>query len=160
MTMRWQDPEYACQMSEAHVGYAPTEEARRNMSAAATGREFSAETRQKISEKTRGRFKGEPAAGFAIHHGYRLLTGQQGHPLANVDGALAEHRKVLYDTIGPGPHLCHWGCGRLLLWGGGIEGIYADHLDRDKLHNEPENLVPSCWWCNWNRDNHTHPEVG
>jgi hypothetical protein len=67
------------------------------------------------------------------------------------NGEVLEHRRVLYDAIGPGPHECHWsgisGCGKVLEWGG-TGGIQADHLDGDKLNNDPTNLVPSCLGCN------------
>lgn len=82
--------------------------------------------------------------------GYKDLHMQQEHPLARKGGLLGEHRKVLYEKIGPGPHLCHWGCGKLLEWGG-LSGIVADHLDDDKLNNDPDNLVPSCSPCNCRR---------
>jgi hypothetical protein len=112
------------------------------------GREVSEETRKKLSESNRGkRPNGQAAVGFTFRKGYLFLTGQQDHPIANADGTLAEHRKVLYDAIGPGPHECHWGCGRLLEWGG-RDGIHADHLDGDKTNNTPENLVVSCGPCN------------
>lgn len=40
--------------------------------------------------------------------GYIKLTGSK-HPLA-IGGTVFEHRAVLYDSIGPGEHPCHW-CG-------------------------------------------------
>lgn len=121
----------------------------------------SAETRQKISEALlaskkkaevsalrRGKCWNEDAEadGWYLNRaGYCYLTGQQEHPLA-IRGAVAEHRKVLYDKIGPGPHPCHW-CRKMLYWGG-HDGICVDHLDDDKSNNDPENLVPSCSPCN------------
>lgn len=80
-----------------------------------------------------------------------VLCNQYEHPLSR-GGQLEEHRKVLYDKIGPGPHYCHWDCGKLLEWGG-IRGICSDHLDGDTLNNDPENLVPSCVVCNRQRGN-------
>lgn len=29
--------------------------------------------------------------------------------------------------------------------------VNVDHLDGDRLNNDPDNLVPSCGWCNTNR---------
>lgn len=133
-----------------------SEETRRKMSAAHTGKKrgpHSQEHKDNISKALRAKASG---VGFYITGGYRRLTGQWDHPLALPDGTVFEHRKVLYDKIGPGPHRCHWRCGRILTWDGGPQlGICADHLDNDKLNNDPENLVPSCrreniaraWWA-------------
>lgn len=93
----------------------------------------------------------EPARGRSISpYGYVILTGQQGHPLAAKNGAISEHRKVLYDKIGPGVHACHW-CGKQIEWLSPVRAmqICVDHLDEDKQNNAPENLVPSCFLCNW-----------
>lgn len=90
--------------------------------------------------------KQPPVGHYIDKDGYRWLTMQQGHPLAGGSGGLAEHRKVLYEKIGPGEHSCHW-CGKSLGWGT-IHGIIADHLDGDILNNDPNNLVASCFSCN------------
>lgn len=95
-----------------------------------------------------------PSAGFFETGGYRMLTGQL-HPLAQKGGVL-EHRKVLYDLIGPGPHPCHWasryGCEETSLeWSDGPR-LVVDHLDGDKQNNSPDNLVPSCTRCNSSRE--------
>jgi hypothetical protein len=140
MKSLWEDPGYRQKVHEGRLG-----------------RHFPEEVRQKISKKKRGiRPDGQPAVGVSVSDGYRILTGQQGHPLAGKMGNLPEHRKVLYEKIGSGPHPCHWhpvsGCGQLnLQWGNGIDGIFADHLDEDRLNNDPHNLVPSCHKCNWDR---------
>jgi hypothetical protein len=76
---------------------------------------------------------------------------QPDHPIADVSGKVMEHRMVLYDAIGTGPHACHWGCGREGLTWGGIRGIHVDHLDGDPSDNRLENLVPSCQSCNKSR---------
>lgn len=119
----------------------------------------SPETRQKISSSLRGRKRSMEFSeacrqrqlgsgkGYYYDGDYKFLTKQHDHPLANGEGMVAEHRKVLFDKIGPGPHLCHWGCGRELDWGG-CGGIQADHLDGIKDNNDPKNLVPSCQSCN------------
>lgn len=147
MLLMWQDPEYREQLVEAHTGKRASEETRRLLSEMRMGHATSEETRQKISTGRRGkRNGGEPAAGQFLKYGYRILTGQQEHPLSLSDGTLAEHRKVLYDKIGPGSHPCHW-CDWELAWGG-VDGICVDHLDTDRLNNNPENLVPSCHDCN------------
>ena len=91
-----------------------------------------------------------PAQGFCHIKGYKYLTGMQDHPLATRgSGQITEHRVVLYDAIGPGPHPCHW-CDRPLNWGGRT-GLQADHLDGVKTNNDITNLVPSCISCNRRR---------
>jgi len=127
-----------------------TDECRQKISAAKRGVSFTEEHRKKLSEG----HKGLPATRKAnpdgyIERGYRFFSGVD-HPVTTDSGKLAEHRRVLYDKIGPGPHECHWGCGRLLEWGG-RDGICADHLDADRSNNDPENLVPSCVVCNVHR---------
>ncbi len=118
------------------------------------GHPVSPETRSKISTSVsaarKGRKRtGEPMNGeFVTSAGYRCLTSQQEHPLAVGTGSLLEHRAVLYDKIGPGSHLCHWGCGKVLTWG---VDLFVDHLDSDRLNNDPDNLVPSCNPCNMHR---------
>lgn len=101
-----------------------------------------------------GRTKTEPTA--------RRNLWRPGHVLAGVNGYVAEHRAVLFDKIGYGPHLCHW-CGKGIRWtsrlvGTGHDGmLVADHVNVDGFDNRPENLVPSCQGCNatrarWIRD--------
>jgi hypothetical protein len=58
-----------------------------------------------------------------------------------------EHRIVLRAVIGGDPHPCHW-CNRMLAWG---VDLHVDHVDHDKLNNDPRNLVPSCQPCNNSR---------
>lgn len=134
-------------MSHSHEGYwTPERRAQVNPRHLHTP-----EARAKATESRRGKYLGQPARGYSENPGgYLDLHGQQEHPLARIGGLLGEHRKVLYEKIGPGPHYCHWGCGKLLDWGGS-GGIIADHLDGDKLNNAPGNLVPSCSPCNTGR---------
>lgn len=70
--------------------------------------------------------------------GYRLV------------GKEYEHRIVLRAVIGGEPHPCTW-CSRILTWG---VDLHVDHLDYDKLNNDPHNLVPSCQPCNNRRSRH------
>lgn len=74
-----------------------------------------------------------------------------GHPVAAPGGRVFEHRRNLYDAIGAGPHPCHW-CGLLVAWDRRSpydpDALVVDHLDYDKLNNDPTNLVPSCLSCN------------
>lgn len=39
----------------------------------------------------------------------------KGHPLSNPNGHIYEHRKVLFNAIGEGPHRCHW-CATEVAW--------------------------------------------
>lgn len=84
-------------------------------------------------------------------NGY-IVVREKDHPLAS-QGAVYEHRKVLYDAIGPGPHDCHW-CGDSVNWIKGVcvkGALVPDHLDGDKGNNALSNLVPACNRCNATR---------
>lgn len=79
------------------------------------------------------------------------------HPLRGKRGEVFEHRVVLYDHIGPGPHPCHW-CGSPVDWRvraqwASFRGdeLVVDHLDGNPQNNDPANLVPSCFTCNTRR---------
>lgn len=71
------------------------------------------------------------------------------HPIAPPSGKIWVHRRVLYDTIGAGPHPCHW-CGLSLQWRHEQRelSIHVDHLDGQTDNNEVSNLVVSCPSCN------------
>lgn len=139
-------------ISASHVGMTHTEESRAKMSASHRGKTQSPETRAKRSESLKRAWSVDERRkhdGFVDSYGYKIIGAEPDHPLARF-GKLSEHRMVLYDRIGPGPHSCHWGCGRELDWGG-ILGIVSDHINGDRLDNSPENLVPSCTACNMHR---------
>lgn len=82
--------------------------------------------------------------------GYYLLN-DVGHPLASGNGSVYEHRAVLYDAIGPGWHKCFY-CTTDVCWEHrwpkDRDALTVDHLDGDKLNNDPTNLVPCCAPCN------------
>lgn len=86
---------------------------------------------------------------------YRYVKLPKDHPLSAGSGKVPEHRVILFEKIGPGEHLCHWGCGSLLRWLPGqhtaAEAITTDHIDNDGQNNDPSNLVPSCHTCNVRR---------
>jgi hypothetical protein len=66
------------------------------------------------------------------------------HPLASPStGCVYEHRKVVFDRVGAGPHPCYW-CGKILEW----SRIVIDHLNEVKDDNRFENLAISCSPCN------------
>lgn len=163
---------------KANLSAAWTEERRKAQSERQTGTKHSSEAKRKIAEASKIRMTDEEKqklsewnaaywtderraqhsllqnpSGFSYDSdGYRILTGQRGHPLASNTGrsyTVREHRKVLFDSIGPGPHECHWnaqsGCGQTNLnW----DEISVDHLNGKVADNRIENLVPSCTKCN------------
>lgn len=76
-----------------------------------------------------------------------------GHPIGDKNGRIPEHRFVLFNKIGMGPHKCHW-CSRDVVWGLDRKDpsrLVVDHLDNQKMNNAPENLVASCQHCNIRR---------
>lgn len=74
------------------------------------------------------------------------------HPIASKRGMVYVHRALLFDTIGEHEHQCHW-CKTTVHWFAqeGQQPLHVDHLDGDRLHNHPDNLVPSCSACNSGR---------
>lgn len=88
-------------------------------------------------------------------------TMRHGHPIAGKSGKVYVHRLVLFETIGPGTHPCHWCC-RQVSWDlpkGQPDALQADHLNHDRLDNRPENLVPACGPCNTARGCHRRHEL-
>lgn len=94
-----------------------------------------------------------PAKGHVNANGYRVFVGSS-HPVAGASGVVYEHRAVLHDKIGPGSHPCHW-CGLAVSWDREIhtdpDYLTTDHLDKNRLNNDPTNLVPCCVPCNTRR---------
>jgi len=89
-------------------------------------------------------------AGVTVSHGRRYRqTHDPKHPLAMRNGNVYVHRKVLYDTIGPGSHPCTW-CGNAIEWGpkGTPNILIPDHINGYGDDNRPENLTASCMPCN------------
>lgn len=88
-------------------------------------------------------------------NGYVLIRCGKKHPVARSGGWALEHRVVLYDAIGPGDHPCNW-CGTQVSWDLHYpdypdSALVVDHVDRDKSHNDINNLVASCAPCNFDR---------
>lgn len=90
---------------------------------------------------------------------YRLITAT-GHPLDTACGRVYEHRVVLFDAIGEGPHACHW-CGIEVHWfpSDGDKELQPDHLNSIRDDNRPENLVPSCRGCNTTRGSQSRADA-
>lgn len=101
-------------------------------------------------------------SGIRTRNGTQYRTVQApGHPLAMRNGKAYEHRKVLFDAIGPGVHPCHW-CHLLVAWErprGATDALQPDHLNGQRDDNRPENLVPSCVSCNVARGQQTYSEA-
>lgn len=71
-------------------------------------------------------------------------------------GSRYEHRIVLYDTIGDGPHQCPE-CGIAINWNqprGSEHNLEVDHIDWDRQNNHPDNLRPICRPCNMRNRKH------
>lgn len=66
------------------------------------------------------------------------------HPLtARGQIYIAEHRKILYEAIGPGPMICEI-CGVGMTW----KTCQVDHIDENPRNNNLGNLRPLCRRCN------------
>lgn len=98
----------------------------------------------------------------ADRRGKQRKTGVQhrmmrapGHPVSPSSGIALISRVVLYDSIGPGPHRCHW-CGAEVDWmpGAGLArgALIVDHLNHDAADDALPNLVASCNTCNARRN--------
>lgn len=75
--------------------------------------------------------------------GYQWIY-EPNHPLRHkTSGYVAEHRFVLYATIGDNPFSCEL-CGKPLTW----ETCHVDHIDTDVTNNSIDNLRPTCSACN------------
>lgn len=88
---------------------------------------------------------------------YFIVAGMHGYPIAGKRGRVPYHRFVLYESLDrPFSSRCFW-CGYLLPWSSTVTNaqfhiVNADHLDGNTANNDPCNLVPSCGWCNMNRN--------
>ena len=83
--------------------------------------------------------------------GYILSYRNVDHPVATRGGYLYEHRRILFDEIGWGPHKCFW-CGRKIDWMPGERNkkgsLVVDHFNGNKADNTIKNLLASCHRCN------------
>ena len=92
-----------------------------------------------------------------VDYGGALGVGAQGYARRKVKGEhVPEHRRILFRRIGVGWHPCHH-CGTMVTWEHSLKknpdtALVVDHLDENKLNNDPANLVPSCNICNASRN--------
>lgn len=78
--------------------------------------------------------------------GYQWVY-QPNHPLRHrSSGYVAEHRAVLFASLGDGPMNCAL-CGKSLVW----QTCHVDHIDNDVRNNALTNLRPTCCACNTQR---------
>ncbi len=84
---------------------------------------------------------------WAHNGGYRSMRYPE-HPIAPPSGKVLEHRVVLFDEIGEGPHLCGE-CGTPVSWNRqGRHALFVDHVNAHRSDNRIENLRPLCRRCN------------
>lgn len=74
----------------------------------------------------------QPARGrvFRKDNGY-MVVYDPGHPMAGPQGSLLEHRAVLFDRIGLGPHRCYW-CEEPVNW---FAGLHVHQRCEERPHH-------------------------
>lgn len=87
-----------------------------------------------------------PKAGPWLDNLGYLTECLKSHPLAAKNGHIRVHRRVAYDNH-EGPLECFWCGSGLESW----SDLHVDHLDGDRVNNDPANLKISCPSCNQQR---------
>ncbi len=90
---------------------------------------------------------------ISLSHPFAILTRARESISRPGFCCIGQHRIILFENIGTGPHKCHW-CNCQVDWATsfGIKKLCVDHLDNNGRNNDPVNLVPSCHKCNCRRD--------
>lgn len=86
--------------------------------------------------------------GFYQHAGGYKVLMIPGHPLAQNDGSIFEHRVVVFGLVGWNIPPCSF-CGADSDWFS--RKTHIDHIDKDRSNNAPENLRVLCNPCNTGR---------
>lgn len=87
---------------------------------------------------------------------YLRIIGAKGHPIASQSGTIPYNRFVLFQKLNQPSHsACHW-CDHVLPWKSSEPNasrhvICANTIDHNPENSNPDNLVPSCFWCASNR---------
>lgn len=102
------------------------------------------ETARELNIKKRG-YSREPRVVLPGAGYIRLYLPE--HPLRDSQGYVSEHRKVLFDDIGPADMQCEL-CQKPLSW----KTCHVDHIDENVQNNERKNLRPLCMVCNTQRN--------
>ena len=88
--------------------------------------------------------------------GYILIYDPD-HKLAQKNGYVYEHRKVMYEIYGENTKDCEL-CGKKTSWD--LYTTHIDHINHDKSDNSPDNLRFLCNACNSQRDVNVHDRGG
>ncbi|MBP7253871.1 MAG: HNH endonuclease [Alphaproteobacteria bacterium] len=76
-----------------------------------------------------------------------VMVHSPGHPLADKNRYVYEHRKIVFEVYGDNLPPCEL-CRKAISW----KTCHIDHIDRDVTNNNPANLRPLCRGCNTFRD--------